>query len=335
MTKQQIEDPTQENEPNLDVENQEDSISESEDDEVIEDPLVSDDSEDVESSDEDSEDDASEEDTTSVDDMARDNLDNSSDDTLNDSSADDEVTITIRGEEPQEEKRESRSMRDLRLSHRRLKKQKRELQEQLDAVSGSKPKAVELGAKPKLDDYEYDTDEYENALDAWYNQKKTVDDQQREQQRLKNAQTQEWQNRLDHHGNLKSKLKVRDYEEVELLVQEALSKTQQGMIVQGAEDSAKVMYVLGKNPKKLKELSEIKDPVKFAFTVSKLETRLKVTPKKRPSSNPESTIRGSGGSGGNTSAQLEKLRKDAEKTGDMTQVVAFRREMKRNKTKRN
>jgi hypothetical protein len=48
-------------------------------------------------------------------------------------------------------------------------------------------------------------------------------------------------------------------------------------MLQGADNPALVVYALGKNPKKAKELSEIKDPVKFAFAVAKLEKELKVT----------------------------------------------------------
>jgi len=113
-------------------------------------------------------------------------------------------------------------------------------------------------------------------------------------------------------------------------VQEVLSVTQQGILLQGSDNSALLVYALGKNPKRAKELSEIKDPVKFAFAVSKLESQLKVTKKTAPP--PEKTPPSGGArSTGGSDEVLENLRAKAERTGDYTQILAYKRQLQSKK----
>jgi hypothetical protein len=100
------------------------------------------------------------------------------------------------------------------------------------------------------------------------------------------------------------------------------------MILQGADNPALLVYALGKNPKRAKELASIKDPVKFAFAVARLETQLKVT-KRKASSKPEPTISGTGRPSGSVDNTLERLRTEAEKTGDYSKVYAYKQRQKR------
>jgi hypothetical protein len=88
-----------------------------------------------------------------------------------------------------------------------------------------------------------------------------------------------------------------------------------------------VIYALGRNPKKAKELAEIKDPVKFAFAVAKLEKDMKVTNRKQAPA-PERVVTGTGRSSGAVDSQLERLREEAARTGNMTKVIAYKRQKK-------
>jgi len=105
--------------------------------------------------------------------------------------------------------------------------------------------------------------------------------------------------------------------------------TQQGIVLQGSDNPALIIYALGKNTKRAKELASITDPVKFAFAVAKLETQLKVSNRKAAAS-PERTI-ASGGTrlSGAVDSTLERLRAEAEKSGDYTKVLQYKRQ-KRN-----
>lgn len=246
----------------------------------------------------------------------------------------DSVVVTIGEESPPTEDDHTQApewVRELRKANREDKKRIRELEEQLRATKGeSGHKPVTLGPKPTLEAHDYDADKYEEALANWYEQKRIVDEQNAKAKAQQEAEEKAWQAKLESYGKSRSELKVKDFEDAEIVAQELLSATQQGIILQGAENPALVIYALGKNPARAKELAAITDPVKYAFAVSKLETQLKVTQRKAPP--PERTVRGTGSVSGSVDSTLERLRSEAEKTGDYTKVVQYRKQLKAKKT---
>ena len=240
----------------------------------------------------------------------------------------DEVVVTIGDETPAEEpERAPEWVRELRKSHRELQRKVREYEEQSARVTA--PAAVPtLGAKPKLEDHDYDTDKYETALEAWYRQKDTVEAARRQAEAQAEAQRKAWQDKLDGYAKAKADLRVKDYDDAEATVQESLNTVQQGVLLQGADNPALLVYALGKNPKKAKELAAITDPVKFSFALAKMEAQLKVNPAKRPPA-PERAITGSSAPiSGTVDSTLERLRAEAEKTGDMTKVIRYRNQLR-------
>ena len=215
-------------------------------------------------------------------------------------------------------------VRELRKTNRELQRQNRELQSKLQ-VQPTETKPVAIGAKPKLEDHDYDADKYEEALTDWFERKRQADDVNAKQQAEVMNQQKAWQAKLDGYGKAKAELRVRDYEDAEAVAQEVFSITQQGVILQGAENPALVVYALGKNPKKAKELAEVSDPVKFAFAVAKLEKELKVT-NRRAAPAPERIVSGTGRSSGAVDSTLERLREEAARTGNMTKVIQYRQQ---------
>ena len=235
-----------------------------------------------------------------------------------------EVVVSI-GEEappPEEHTPAPEWVRELRKTNRELQRQNRELQSKLQ-VQPTEIKPVAIGAKPKLEDHDYDADKYEEALTGWFERKRQADDVNAKQQAEVMNQQKAWQAKLDGYGKAKAELRVRDYEDAEAVAQEVFSITQQGVILQGAENPALVVYALGKNPKKAKELAEVSDPVKFAFAVAKLEKELKVT-NRRAAPAPERVVSGTGRSSGAVDSTLERLREEASRTGNMTKVIQYR-----------
>jgi hypothetical protein len=240
---------------------------------------------------------------------------------------DDEVTVSI-GEEapPPEDKTEAPEwVRELRKTNRELQRQNRELQNKLQAAPIEKP--VTLGKKPSLEDHDYDADKFELALSEWFDRKRQADEANAKAEAEVTNQQKAWQAKLDGYGKAKAELKVKDYDDAEAVAQELFNVTQQGVVLQGADNPALVIYAIGKNPAKAKELAEIKDPVKFAFAVAKLEKELKVTSRK-PVPPPEKVVTGTARSSGAVDSTLERLREEAAKTGNMSKVVAYRRQKK-------
>jgi hypothetical protein len=235
-----------------------------------------------------------------------------------------EVVVSI-GEEappPEEHTPAPEWVKELRKTNRELQRQNRELQSKLQ-VQPTENKPVAIGVKPKLEDHDYDADKYEEALTSWFERKRQADDTNAKQEAEVMNQQKAWQAKLDGYGKAKAELRVRDYEDAEAIAQEVFSITQQGVILQGAENPALVVYALGKNPKKAKELAEVTDPVKFAFAVAKLEKELKVT-NRRAAPAPERIISGTGRSSGAVDSTLERLREDAARTGNMTKVIQYK-----------
>jgi hypothetical protein len=237
----------------------------------------------------------------------------------------DEVIVSI-GEEappPEEQTHAPEWVRELRKTNRELQRQNRELQSKLQTTAQTENKPVTLGAKPKLEDHDYDADKYEEALTNWFERKRQADDVNAKQEAEVMTQQKAWQAKLDGYGKAKAELRVKDFEDAEAVAQELFNVTQQGIMLQGADNPALVVYALGKNPKKAKELSDIKDPVKFAFAVAKLEKELKVT-NRRAAPPPERIVSGTGRSSGAVDSTLERLREEAARTGNMTKVIQYR-----------
>jgi hypothetical protein len=241
-----------------------------------------------------------------------------------DESDSDEVLVSI-GEDappPDEPAHAPEWVRELRKTNRELQRQNRELQGKLQTTT-TENKPVVLGKKPSLEDYDYDADKFEEALTTWFERKRTADDVNARQEAEVMNQQKAWQSKLDGYGKAKAELRVKDFEDAEAVAQELFNITQQGVMLQGADNPALVIYALGKNPKKAKELAEIKDPVKFAFAVAKLEKDLKVTNRKAAPP-PERIVSGTGRSSGAVDSTLERLREEAARTGNMTKVVQYR-----------
>jgi desulfoferrodoxin (superoxide reductase-like protein) len=239
----------------------------------------------------------------------------------------DEVIVSI-GEEappPEEQSHAPEWVRELRKTNRELQKQNRELHSRLQTTAQTETKPVTLGAKPKLEDHDYDVDQFEAALASWFDRKRQVDEVVAKQEAEAVNQQKAWQSKLDGYSKAKAELKVKNFEDAELVAQELLSITQQGIVLQGADNPALIVYALGKNLKKAKELSEITDPVKFAFAVAKLEKDLKVTNRKSAPP-PERVVSGTGRSSGSVDSTLERLREEASRTGNMTKVIQYKKQ---------
>ena len=234
---------------------------------------------------------------------------------------DDEDVITI-GEEapPQEEKQEAPEwVKELRKAHRETQKENKELRKKLESREKQEP--TKTVKKPTREECDFDDDLYDKKLEEYYKFKQKQDEE------VENAK-KAWNNKLQSYEDKKKSLKVRDFDDAEYIVQDTLNETQQGIILQGAENPAIVVYALGKNEKKAKELAQIEDPIKFAFEVAKLETQMKVT-RRRPSVEPEKIVTGTEKvSGSAHDKQLAKLRAKANETGDMTPVLEYKRKYK-------
>lgn len=245
-----------------------------------------------------------------------------------------EVVVTIDdGQQQEEQPSETEWLKDLRKSWKSYKKENRQLKQELEKIKeAQKPEisAQAPGPRPKLEDpgIDYDTDIYVQKIDEWHDKNRLYEDEKRRTEEQQKKEQETWQKQLNLYNEKKQNLPVKDYDDAEMVVEDLLSPTQQGIIVQGAKNPELVVYALGKNAKRAKQLADIKNPVNFAFEIARLEGQLK-TSKRKPATEPEKTIQSTGRISGTVDSTLEKLRRDAEKTGDYTKINAYKRKKRR------
>ncbi len=108
-------------------------------------------------------------------------------------------------------------------------------------------------------------------------------------------------------------------------MQDALSQTQQGLLVVAGKDAAaSIVYALHKNPRRLRSLAAITDPVEFAAEVGELRKAVKVETRTKTAPAPERRISGSAPgavSRGLDEKRLNDLREKAYASGDMTEYL--------------
>lgn len=246
----------------------------------------------------------------------------------------DEDVIYVDGDTPPEQEENNEEavaapswVKELRAKHKEQRAEIHKLQEELaktrNVAQVAQPK---ISPKPKIEDFDYDTELYENALDSWYNEQQVVKQQEVMKQKEAEKQQQEVATVMQKYTSKKQELKVPDYDLAEDSVSKNLSIDQQNVILKYASNPALVVYALGKNKSKVDEFSSIKDPILFAMQIKDFEGKLKVE-KKRPSTTPERTIVSSGAKLSND-MQLEALRREAEKTGDYSKVYQYKKNIK-------
>ena len=243
---------------------------------------------------------------------------------------DEELIVTI-GEEtpPQEETDEKRApewVRNLRTKAREQERELRELRKLRDGVE--QQKQTQLGPKPTLESCDYDADLFERRLDAWKERKAVTDRQAAEARETEAKRQQYFNSKFEAYSTRKAEVigKIKDFADVEETVLHALDDTQRGVVLAHAKDPALLLYAIGKDEKRLQELAKLSDPVEFIFAVARMETQMK-TQSRKPASGPETRITGSAPSSG-SETQLNKLREAAEKTGDYTKVIAYKKQLK-------
>lgn len=188
-------------------------------------------------------------------------------------------------------------------------------------------KPIELGPKPTLADFDYDEDKYDEALDRWKSDKATVERQTADSTEQQQREAEAWQGEIKRYKDDLGSLGYADAQSAEETVVAALTDVQQAILVKVADRPGRLLYALAKNPDRLAQLASVTDPLKFAGQIARQEGQLKVT-KRRKAPEPEKIERGSGSTIRSTDKELEKLEKEADRTGDRTKLVAYKKKLK-------
>ena len=216
-------------------------------------------------------------------------------------------------------------VKELRKRSKEVAKENKRLKEKLQTFEQS---TNELAPKPKLEDFDYDVGEFENALLKWDKQKQARLQKQQQEVEQKQALEQQWQERLKQYQQAKSSLNVPDFDDAEDTAKALLDDSQQSILIHAAKNPERLVYALGKNPERAKALGEIKDPVKYTYALAQLEKDLKMNTRKKAPPAPERRISGTGSSAG-ANAQIEKLREEASRTGDFSKLLKYKKQLRK------
>lgn len=241
-----------------------------------------------------------------------------------------EDVVSFDDDEP-EDNDQSKLIKDLRRRHRRAVSKGMALEAKVKEYEAGNPQPdapMDPGPVPTIEDANYDQSEHSKRIEEWAAKRDAYRQHQAETQQRRQKEKEYWDQRMADFEERKKQLKVKNYQDYEDDVFSTLNTTQRGVIIHASDNPALMVYALGKSPKKLAEMAEIKDPVKFAFAAAKLETKLKID-KRKPVTKPEQSVTGTGPMSGTLDSELNRLRAEAEKSGNYSKVMEYRRRRKR------
>lgn len=215
-------------------------------------------------------------------------------------------------------------VKELRKLTREQAKRIKEL-EQAQKANTAEP---ELGPEPTLEDYDYDPEAFKAAHRDWIKRSFEVEKEQESKRSEEQRQQEAFEQRVAEYNEAKAKLPVPDFDEAEAVLLEEFNPTQQGLLVKLAKQPALFAYALGKNPTKAKALAAVKDPVDFIAAAVRMEMEIKQVKRSAPA--PEKRITG-GNVGGATPVDnnLDRLRAEADRTGDYSKVARYKAELRK------
>ena len=248
-----------------------------------------------------------------------------------DESEADGIVVQVGGDEEEEPQGAPEWVRELRRANREKDREIRELRAKVAAQDA--PQDEGLPPEPTLEDYDYDEAAFRAGYKEWVKKSAAYEAEQEQFIAKQREFDERWQNRLSSYEEGRAKLGAPDYEDAEAVVTEILAKPFWGMkladarlsvIKNVADDPNAVVYALGKNEAKAKELAEIDDVTAFAYAVGKLEAKMTIV-RGGAKPAPEKKIGNLAAGVGATDNTLERLREEAAKTGDFSKVLVYKK----------
>ena len=210
---------------------------------------------------------------------------------------------------------DSTVIRDLR---RKLREKDREL-----AGLRRAPERIEVGEKPTLESCEYDEERFETALVQWRERKAQADAQTAEQQERAKRQQEAEEGLRSGYEASKASLGVADFEDREAAVIAALPADYDKLLLHSGK-GAELIVALSNSPGKLEALAK-SNPLEAAMMVGELRSKLQMGTRKAPQ--PDRPVRGNAAPA-SADKELARLEAEAERTGDRTKLIAYRRKLK-------
>lgn len=238
----------------------------------------------------------------------------------------DDLVIEIEGEEEPEEQGEvPRKLRAL-INERNKEifardKRIRELEQ------GRQAQPIEVGNKPDLwEDCEGDPDKYDAALLAYHDRKRQAEQAEHQRTQITQSQTDAL-NRANIAYRAKAEtMGIKNIDQHEQAIAEALSPQHVGFIIQYSEKPAELIAALGSNPRALAQVVAEPDEMRRLAMLVRMEPKVTVKRKGPPPPELQTIQRGSASLSATADKKLEALEAKAAKSGDRSEVIAYKRQ---------
>lgn len=196
--------------------------------------------------------------------------------------------------------------------------------EELEAKAAPKP--IEVGDRPRLEEFDYDEDKHNAALDE-YEDRKVAAALQKDSAPDDDI-VKEWESDIAKTQQGLQALPFADAKQIVESLKDTMPEGLQQGIAAAANDPATFIYALGKHPAKLQELMAIKNLVKQVAAIVRMEASMKVG-QSRKVPDPDMPQRGNtSASVGRVDKELARLEAEADKTGNRTAVIRYKQSKK-------
>lgn len=240
--------------------------------------------------------------------------------------AEGDVVIAFADDEQEEETPLVQNLRDqIRDRDRRLAQSRR-----APTVTDDDPEPQVAERPRSVADFDYDEDRFNAAIDEHLAAKEAHGAwkfRQAEREATDRAAQEERAKRFEQKKNA---LGVKDFDTRRDTVTSVLSEHQIAVLLSGVVDPARMIAALGTPgaASRLSLLAGEENLARFAVMLGNMEKEIKVT--KRTAAAPETMVRGATASlvSGGVDKHLERLEKEAERSGDRSKVQAYKRQLK-------
>ena len=275
------------------------------------------------------EDDQQDDDILELDDpIVEDDVDQPEGDDPDDSDEGEEVVGFIDDEPDADDKPDlPKHLRDeIKSRNKEIADLKRRLAVQQPAVE----EAIVVGDRPKLSDpdIDYDDDKFDAALDSWDERRRAAEKQENAREDANRTQKAEFEKVVERFTEQRTALKQPELQDRVQLVLDTISGPAQSAIAMHSTNAARLFAAVGGSAARLEKLSQLDakgDPLALMFEAGKMEATLQTTRKAPRAADPDTPVRGRTIAAGSAEKQLAKLEAEAERTGNRTPVIAFKR----------
>lgn len=210
-----------------------------------------------------------------------------------------------------------------------ISNQDREIK-RLKAMLEPKVEPIEVGPRPRLEDFDFDHDAFDAAVDTWLETKQKADNQHAALRREQEEKNREGNKILtDYQGRAKTFAathRISDYEDAQSAVEDELGVEKVSLLIAGSPKAEELIYALHKNPAKLKALAGINNLPRFMYEAATLQKDIKVR-QGRKSPPVDAPVR-SNGSSASGDRRLAALEAEAARTGDRSKVVKYKADLR-------